>query len=104
MKTEHNYKTASIALEELKEKGYDTDFNVEFEKLHEKADEYTIDISYHYEGESNPSDDNYIYGIRNKNTGEKGVFVTGNLAFLEGKKREIILNLEMKSKEESKNT
>lgn len=99
MKTEHNYKTASIALEELNKKGYTTDFNVEFEKLHEKADEHIIDISYHYEGESDPSDENNIYGIRNKNTQEKGVFVTGNLAFLEGKKRDIILNLEMKNKE-----
>lgn len=98
MKTIHNYKTASVALEELNKEGYTVDYNVEFDELVQNADQYIIDIAYHYEGESNPSDDNYIYGIRNKNSGTKGVFVTGNLAFLEGKKRQIILDLEMKSR------
>lgn len=98
MKTIHNYETTVQALNELKQKGYTVDFNVEFDDLVENASSYIIDFVYHYEGESNPSDDNYVYGIRNKHTDRKGVFVTGNLSFLEGKKRQIILDLEMKSR------
>lgn len=98
MKTIHNYETTVQALDELKGKGYSVDFNIEFDELVENASSYIIDLVYHYEGESNPSDDNYVYGIRNKETGRKGVFVTGNLSFLEGKKRQIILDLEMNSR------
>lgn len=99
MQTIHNYGSTVQALEELKNKGYNIDFNVEFDEMVKNADQYIIDFLYHYEGESNPSDESSVYGVRNRQTGVKGVLVAGNLSFLEGKKRQIILDLEMRSRE-----
>lgn len=100
MKTRHNYETITQALDELKNMGYDIDFNIdhEFDELATDADNYVIDYLYRYEGESNPSDESSVYGIKNKSSGRMGVFVAGNLSFLEGRKRQIILDLELKSK------
>ncbi|VTP99002.1 hypothetical protein [Sphingobacterium daejeonense] len=80
-------------------KGYSVDYNVEFDGLVENASDYQIDELYRYEGETDPADESSVYGIRNTKTGEKGVFVAGNLSLIEGKKRDIILDLEMKYKQ-----
>jgi hypothetical protein len=39
-----------------------------------------------------------VYGI-SKNSGQKGVFVAGNLSLIEGKKRDILLQMELKERE-----
>ncbi|SFS30803.1 hypothetical protein [Sphingobacterium wenxiniae] len=96
--TRHNYETADVALAKLQEMGYTIDFNVEFDEISQDADDYTIDYLYRYEGESNPDDESTVYGISNSQNGRKGVFVAGNLSLIEGKKRDIILNLEIKYK------
>ncbi len=98
MKTTHEYASAAEALNALAKQGYSVDYNVEFDYLLNHAEDYHIDYLYRYEGESDPSDENSVYGIRNTVTEQKGVFVTGNLAFLEGKKRKIILDLERRAK------
>jgi len=102
METKHNYETTDIALARLKEMGYTIDFNVEFDEILEDADNYQIDYLYRYEGASNPDDESTVYGISNSNNGKKGVFVAGNLSLIEGKKRDIILALEIKYKTGSK--
>lgn len=98
METSFNYASAQVALDELEAKGYSVDFNVEFDRLGVDAENYQIDYLYRYEGDSNPDDESSVYGISHNIHPEKGVFVAGNLSFLEGKKRDIILNLELKSK------
>lgn len=98
MDTKHNYETTDVALAKLKEMGYTVDFNVEFDEILKDADNYQIDHLYRYEGESNPDDESTVYGISNIHNGKKGVFVAGNLSLIEGKKREIILGLEIKYK------
>ncbi|TYP97208.1 hypothetical protein BC792_103134 [Sphingobacterium allocomposti] len=98
METKHNYETADVALAKLQEMGYTVDFNVEFDEVLRDADDYQIDHLYRYEGPSNPDDESTVYGISNQKTGKKGVFVAGNLSWIEGKKRDIILNLELKYK------
>ncbi len=90
------YATVTEALDNLANKGYTIDYNVEFDGLLNEAAVYEIDVLYRYEGESDPADESSVYGIRNTKTGEKGVFVAGNLSLIEGKKRDIILDLEMK--------
>jgi hypothetical protein len=86
-------------LDNLANQGYSVDYNVEFDGLVENASDYQIDELYRYEGETDPADESSVYGIRNTKTGEKGVFVAGNLSLIEGKKRDIILDLEMKYKQ-----
>ncbi len=93
------YATMTEALDNLSKNGYSIDYNVEFDKLSDEAAVYEIDVLYRYEGESDPADESSVYGIRNSKTGEKGVFVAGNLSLIEGKKRDIILDLEMKYKQ-----
>lgn len=98
METQHKYETADVALEKLKEMGYTTDYNIAFDEISVDADDYQVDHLYRYEGDSNPDDESTVYGISNPTNGNKGVFVAGNLSLIEGKKRDIILNLEMKFK------
>lgn len=100
MGTKHNYETTDVALAELKKMGYTVDFNTEFEEIQKDADNYKIDHLYRYEGQSNPDDESTVYGISNNESGKKGVFVAGNLSVIEGKKRDIILALEMKYKKD----
>lgn len=101
METKYDYLSVTAALEELKEKGYEKDYNIDFDKLFYNADDYIIDYLFRYEGQTNPSDESTVYGLRNQRTGEKGVFVVGDLSLIEGKKREIIINLEFRSKSSS---
>jgi len=98
MERMHGYSSASVALEKLSGMGYTIDYNVEFDELLARADEYKIDYLYRYEGASDPGDESTVYGI-SRNSGEKGVFVAGNLSLIEGKKRDILLQLELKERE-----
>ncbi|MFE7085400.1 hypothetical protein ACFU8T_06085 [Sphingobacterium spiritivorum] len=102
METRHNYETADVALAKLQQMGYNIDYNIEFDEIYSNTEEYQIDYLYRYEGSSNPDDESTVYGISNPSNGKKGVFVVGNLSLIEGKKRDIILNLELKYK--NKNT
>lgn len=90
------YATPTEALDNLAQNGYTVDYNIEFNGLVDSAVDYEIDYLYRYEGETDPADESSVYGIRNTKTGEKGVFVAGNLSLIEGKKRDIILDLEVK--------
>ncbi|NQD69850.1 hypothetical protein HP439_03825 [Sphingobacterium shayense] len=98
METKHKYETVDVALAKLKEMGYDVDYNIAFDEISADAENYQVDHLYRYEGDSNPDDESTVYGISNPTTGKKGVFVAGNLSLIEGKKRDIILNLELKFK------
>ncbi|MBD1429426.1 MULTISPECIES: hypothetical protein [Sphingobacterium] len=101
METKYDYLTTAAALEELKELGYDKDFNIDFDELLFYAEDYVIDYLYRYEGITDPSDESTVYGLRNVKSGTKGVFVVGDLSLVEGKKRDIIINLEIKSKSQA---
>ena len=98
METKYDYQSVSSALMELHNMGYTVDYNINFEGLYMSAEDYTIDYLYRYEGATNPSDESTVYGIRNVSTEEKGVFVVGDLSLIEGKKRDIIINLELNAK------
>lgn len=98
MKTMFNYESAAVATETLLKGGYTIDFNTEFDELVENANDYQIDYLYRYEGMTDPGDESSVYGIRNLKTGAKGIFVAGNLSLIEGKKRDIILELELKAR------
>lgn len=101
MKTVHDYESAQIAVRELKELGYEDDYNEKFDDLLADAHDYDIDYLYRYDGLTDPSDEQSVYGIRNVKTGSKGVFVAGNLSTIEGKKRDIILDLEIRARKSS---
>ncbi len=98
MERMHGYSSASVALEKLSGLGYTIDYNIEFDDLLSDAEQFKIDYLFRYEGASDPDDESTVYGI-SRNSGEKGVFVAGNLSLIEGKKRDILLQLELKERE-----
>ena len=97
MERMHGYSSASVALEKLSDMGYTIDYNIEFDDLLADADQFKIDYLFRYEGASDPDDESTVYGI-SRNSGEKGVFVAGNLSLIEGKKRDILLQLELRER------
>lgn len=76
MKNIYHYATVSKALDELNEKGFTHDFNLDDEDISKNPDKYEIVYVYRYEGDSNPDDEAIVFGIKSK-SGKKGVFVTG---------------------------
>lgn len=86
----YHYATVSKALEELKEKGFSVDFNIQENRIINSPDDFVIEHVYRYEGETDPGDEATVFGIKSS-TGEKGVFVAGLAAFTD-KSAAMVLN------------
>lgn len=75
------YDTVVAALNDLKERGYKTDFNLAFDKLTCRdtgaclnPSEFEITEVYRFEGDTNPSDEDVVYAVESKDGKMKGVF------------------------------
>ena len=93
----YHYATVSKALEELNDKGFTTDFNLEEDRIKNSADDFEIEHIYRYEGESDPGDEATVYGIKAK-TGEKGVFVVSPGAYSENSAAKVLLDMSIKGR------
>ena len=96
----YHYATVSKALEELKEKGYSTDFNLEEDRIVNNPDDFEIVHIYRYEGESDPGDEATVYGIKSSD-GEKGVFVAGDLSLGEKSATQVLNDLTIKGRQQN---
>ena len=96
----YHYATVSIALEELKEKGFTVDFNMQEDRIINSPDNFEIVHVYRYEGETDPGDEATVYGIKSS-TGEKGVFVAGLSAYEEKSAAMVLHELSTKGKEDT---
>jgi hypothetical protein len=81
MKRELHYATVSEAIEQLRKKGFTTDFNLEENCIacsHGKfeAEDFEIVDVYRYEGNTDPADEATVYAIESK-SGIKGILVSG---------------------------
>jgi hypothetical protein len=81
MERELHYATVSEAIEQLRKKGFVTDFNLEenciaFTHGKFEADDFEIVDVYRYEGNTDPADEATVYAIESRN-GVKGILVTG---------------------------
>ncbi len=94
----YHYATVSKALEELAQKGFTTDFNRDEQRIVDHQDDFEIVHIYRYEGESDPGDEATVYGIRSK-SGEKGVFVAGDLSLGEVSATQVLHELSIKGRE-----
>jgi hypothetical protein len=94
----YHYATVSKALEELAEKGFSTDFNLDEKRITDNPEDFEIVHIYRYEGESDPGDEATVYGIKSK-TGEKGVFVAGDLSLGEKSATKVLNDLSIKGRE-----
>ncbi|MFD2603001.1 MULTISPECIES: hypothetical protein [Flavobacterium] len=95
----YHYATVSKALQELNDKGYTTDFNLEEDRIKKHSDDFEIQHIYRYEGESDPGDEATVYGIKAK-SGEKGVFVASPGAYTENGAAKILLDMSIKGRSE----
>ena len=74
-----NYETVVGALAGLKERGYELDFNLAFDKimcvengLCLNPNEFEIVESYRFEGNTDPGDEDIVYAIESKDGSIKG--------------------------------
>ena len=95
----YHYATVSKALEELKEKGFTIDFNIQEKRIIDSPDDFEIVHLYRYEGESDPGDEATVFGIKSS-TGEKGVFVAGLSTFADSSAAMVLNELTIKGRED----
>jgi len=93
----YHYATVSKALEELAEKGFKTDFNLDEKRIVENPNDFEIVHIYRYEGESDPGDEATVYGVVSK-SGEKGVFVAGDLSMDDNSATKVLNDLSIKGR------
>jgi hypothetical protein len=94
----YHYATVSKALEELKEKGFTVDFNIQETKIINNPNDFEIVHIYRYEGESDPGDEATVFGIKST-AGEKGVYVAGLFAAADNSATMVLNDLAIKGKD-----
>ena len=95
----YHYTTVSKALEELNEKGFTVDFNIQESKIINNPNNFEIEHIYRYEGETDPGDEATVFGIKSV-SGEKGVYVTGLSATADKSVTMVLNDLAIKGKKE----
>ena len=95
----YHYATVSCALEELAQKGFTVDFNIQENRIINSPHDFQIEHVYRYEGESDPGDEAMVFGIKSS-TGEKGVFVAGLSAFTDKSAAMVLNELSIKGRKE----
>ena len=94
----YHYATVSKALEQLNEKGFTYDFNLNEIDIIAHPENYEIVHIYRYEGQSDPGDEATVYGIKSHNNGNNGVFVAGFSANSENDAARVLSELSIKDK------
>jgi hypothetical protein len=96
------YDTVTQAIDELRKRGYVTDFNLEencivchLEKFN--PDDFEITEVYRFEGETDPADESVVYAIESK-TGMKGVLVNAFGIYSEPMSDEMVKKLSYQKK------
>lgn len=96
------YETLSEALDDLRSRGFTTDFNLAFDKL--KCNETGVCLNpskfdvveyYRFEGETNPSDESIVFAISSKDSTIKGTLVSAYGVYGEDTSEELIQKLSM---------
>lgn len=95
-----NYDTVTGALNGLKAKGYTLDFNIRFDKIICKENNYCLNphefeiIEVHrFEGDTNPSDEDIVYAVQSKNGKIKGVITSAYGMYADSINNEMIQKL-----------
>ncbi|RTL60235.1 MAG: phosphoribosylpyrophosphate synthetase [Sphingobacteriales bacterium] len=96
-----SYDTVSEAVNGLKQRGYNIDFNVEYDCIvcHETPlsllpNEFEITEVHRFEGDTDPADEAVVYAIESKH-GEKGVLVNAFGIYSDSVSDELIEKLKM---------
>ncbi len=100
MEQQFHYATVTEAIQQLKDKGYTLEFNLEQDKLVAGENEYPVEAFeivdlYRYEGPSDPADEATVYALSSKD-GLKGVLVMGYGVSTESSSEESLKQLHYK--------
>ena len=97
-----NYDTVTEAVKGLKERGYNVDFNIAFDKLVcsdnkicLQPDEFEIMEVHRFEGDSNPDDEDVVYALESKDGKHKGVITSAFGIYADPVSNKIIQKLSM---------
>ncbi|KFF08540.1 SH3 domain-containing protein [Flavobacterium hydatis] len=93
----YHYATVSKALDQLNEKGFTYDFNLNEDVIKKNPEKFEIVHVYRYEGESDPGDEAVVYGIKST-SGKKGVYVAGFSANTDSETAKILSDLSIKGR------
>jgi hypothetical protein len=93
----YHYATVSKALDQLNEKGFTCDFNLNVDAIKKNPEKFEIVHVYRYEGASDPGDEAVVYGIKSS-SGKKGVYVSGFSADSDSEASQILLELSIKGR------
>lgn len=93
----YHYATVSKALDQLNEKGFTCDFNLNNDAIKKNPEKFEIVHVYRYEGASDPGDEAVVYGIKSS-SGKKGVYVSGFSADSDSETSQILLELSIKGR------
>ncbi|WP_220699407.1 hemerythrin domain-containing protein [Pelobium manganitolerans] len=108
MKAQQSYDTVSEAISQLARKGYTTDFELlrgkeclvckhSVQQL--SPDEFVIDETHRFEGETDPGDEMILYAISSKKHGLKGILLNAYGTYADREIYEIVARLEKNTKE-----
>lgn len=97
-----SYDTVTEAANGLKERGYNIDFNIAFDKLictdnniGLQPDEFEIVEVHRYEGDSNPDDEDVVYAVESKQGNIKGIITSAFGLYADPVSNKIIQKLSM---------
>ncbi|KIA93086.1 MULTISPECIES: hypothetical protein [unclassified Flavobacterium] len=93
----YHYATVSKALDQLNEKGFTYDFNLNEDVIKKNPEKFEIVHVYRYEGESDPGDEAVVYGIKST-SGKKGVYVAGFSANSDSETAKILSDLSIRGR------
>lgn len=91
------YDTVTEAMEDLRKRGYITDFNLVFDSIQcpegkVRPEDFEITETYRFEGDTDPGDEAVVYGIETK-SGIKGVLMYGYGVYSEDMSEDMIRKL-----------
>jgi len=94
------YDTLTDALNDLKSRGYTTDFNIQFDAIQCSTTgkvlspaEFEITEHYRFEGETDPADESVVYAVASKDGSIKGVLVSAYGMYSENTSETLIRKL-----------
>lgn len=95
-----NYDTVVAALEGLKARGYTLDFNIAFDSIICRQNdiclnpnEFEITEVYRFEGQTNPDDEDVVYGVSSLDGTIKGSITSAYGMYADGLSTEMIRKL-----------
>lgn len=98
----HQYDTVVAALDGLKARGYELNFNIAFDKLTcvqtgqcLNPSEFEITEVHRFEGNTNPSDEDVVYAVTSTDGQMRGVITSAFGTYADGLTTEMIAKLSM---------